>query len=644
MVGARVVVGKSMQKNLQRKTIGIVRHTVLLARLVFLIYFTFGFKMKRLGFLWLLLAASPLLFAQATWEIGVSGGYTAYAGDLNEEQYFDYKTREMAYGLLVRRHFGPVLAARFNYLGGKIAGDESHFVEPYWRSERAFKFSSAFHETSLLLEWDMFGQRRRNGWRFRKIFAPYLFAGAGYNFFNTKTDYNDAPEQNPSVSADRILADKMAPKDPPALVLNFGGGFKWDIGRYWLLGFELGLRPAFTDRLDGVSMSGISGNRDWYAFAGVTLSHRIREVDSDRDWIPNRRDKCPLSPGPRKSKGCPDADGDGIVDEEDECPDVPGVLSARGCPDRDGDSVQDSLDLCPDTFGPVAACGCPDRDGDRVPDIEDECPDQRGLHHLGGCPDGDGDGIADHRDHCPDAGGQVTPDGCPDRDGDGIADLFDACPDQPGPLHFLGCPDQDGDGLPDIADKCPTQKGLFAFDGCPDTDGDGIPDTEDRCPLAWGLAKFRGCPDTDGDGIEDAEDRCPTAPGTVANMGCPEIKKDTKKQLDKAGKNIQFETGSDVLTVASIPVVERVAEMLRDYPNYRVTIGGHTDDVGGAKKNLDLSERRAKRCVEKLIELGIEAERLSAKGYGKTKPVASNKTDKGRAMNRRVEFELVRMY
>jgi len=600
--------------------------------------------MKQLGFLWLLLAAPSLLFSQTTWEIGISGGFTAYAGDVNEESYFDYKTREIGYGFLVRRHIGPAFAVRFNYLGGKIAGDESHFTEPYWRSERAFKFTTDFHEAGLLLEWDIFGARRRNGWRFRKIFAPYLFAGAGYTFFKPKTDYNDAPELNPSVSVERILADKSAPSDPPTLVLNFGGGFKWDISRYWLIGFELGLRPTNTDRLDGVNISGITDNRDWYAFAGITLSHRIRYVDTDRDWIPNRRDKCPLAPGPRKLAGCPDADGDGFIDTEDDCPDVPGVLSAHGCPDADGDTVRDSFDHCPDVVGPVPACGCPDQDGDLIPDIEDKCPTEAGLHHLDGCPDRDGDGIADRHDHCPDAGGKITPDGCPDADGDNIADLVDGCPEQAGPLQFLGCPDNDADGLPDVADNCPAEKGLFAFVGCPDTDGDGIQDSEDKCPQKHGLARFQGCPDTDGDGIEDAEDRCPKSAGTLANKGCPELKKETKKLLNTEGKKIQFETGKDVLLPESIPVVERVAEILQDFPNYRVTISGHTDSQGKAKKNMELSNRRANRCMEKLVELGVEAERLTAKGFGKTKPIAGNNTAKGRAQNRRVEFDLVRMY
>ncbi len=600
--------------------------------------------MRQLGLLILWFLAPLTLAAQATWEIGIAGGFTAYAGDVNEEKFFDIENRDLGYGLLLRRHFGPVFALRFNYLGGTISGDESHFEEPFWRAERAFQFSSNFHETSLLLEWDIFGNRRRNGWRFRRIFAPYLFAGAGYNFYKTKTDYNDFPEQNPSVAADRIQADKNAPADQPALVLNLGGGFKWDIGRYWLIGFELGFRPAWTDRLDGVEISGNAGNRDWYAFGGITLSHRIRQADSDRDWIPNRRDKCPLAPGFKAMKGCPDADGDRITDAEDDCPTVPGVPSARGCPDADGDGTQDSLDLCPEVIGLITLCGCPDRDGDAVADIDDACPDDAGVEQMFGCPDRDSDGLADHEDYCPDQGGRITPFGCPDTDGDGIEDLVDACPEQAGPVLFLGCPDTDGDGVEDALDSCVQAWGLARFNGCPDTDGDGIEDAKDGCPLEKGIAAFQGCPDTDGDGIEDAEDKCPRAVGTRANMGCPELKKADKKIIIAAVRDIQFETGSDKLTEASAPVLEKLAGILDNFPNYNVRIAGHTDSQGAAKKNQDLSERRANTCVQKLIELGIEAGRLSSKGFGESKPIATNKTANGRAKNRRVEFELDKMF
>ncbi len=600
--------------------------------------------MRLILSLCLLLFLPGLISAQATWEIGISGGATAYSGDVNAERFYDLQSTEIGYGFLIRRNFGPILALRFNYLGGKIAGDESRFSQPVWRAQRAFRFSTAFNEASLLVEWDIFGRHRRNGWRFRKIFAPYLFAGAGYNLYTPHTNYNDASGENPNVSIDRILADKNYGYKDPVPVLHVGGGFKWDISRYWYLGFELGLRPTFTDRLDGVFNSGNPANNDWYAFGGITLTHRIREVDTDRDWIPNRRDKCPLAPGFRSMHGCPDADGDRITDAEDECPDVPGKLSAHGCPDEDGDGTQDSLDLCLGVPGLLTQCGCPDRDGDSVPDLEDACPDSAGVVFLFGCPDRDGDGVPDHDDKCPDAGGQVVANGCPDTDGDGIEDALDCCPEQKGLARFDGCPDTDEDGIEDALDRCPLVKGLAAFDGCPDTDGDGIEDALDRCPLVKGVALFKGCPDTDGDGIEDAEDKCPRVAGTLANKGCPELKKEVKKQIAKEVRNIQFETGSDKLTSASVPILADLAEILKGYPNYKVNIAGHTDSQGPDKKNMALSERRAKRCVEELTTLGIEPERLTAKGYGERKPIATNKTAKGRAKNRRVEFELIRMF
>ncbi|MCS6928885.1 MAG: OmpA family protein [Saprospiraceae bacterium] len=599
--------------------------------------------MRYLGILFKLLLGLMHLQGQTIWEIGAMGGFTAYAGDLNEHVYYDYKVREFAYGMLLRRHFGPTIAVRLNYLGGKIAGDESHFTEPSWRAERRFKFSSQFHEGSLLLEWDLFGYRRRNGWRFRRIFGPYAFVGAGFNYFRSRTDYNDEDRPNPNVSAERILADKQAAPPPPTPIIHFGGGFKWDIGRYWILSAELGMRRVFSDYLDGVSIAGIPDTDDWFAFAGIVLSHRIRYIDSDRDWIPNRRDKCPLSAGPRRYRGCPDADKDGIVDDYDECPFMAGVLSARGCPDLDGDGIQDSLDLCPSTPGFALACGCPDRDGDAIPDIEDQCPDLPGLHYLEGCPDADDDRIPDPDDACPHAPGKIRALGCPDADDDGVADLIDLCPDLSGEWRHLGCPDSDEDDLPNYEDLCPQQKGLLALHGCPDTDHDNIPDYADRCPTRSGDKVLQGCPDSDEDGLADPDDRCPFVAGTVAERGCPELKKHVIKQLKQASKQIQFETGSDKLTQASIQVVEQIANILYSYPNYRLIIEGHTDNRGKKKRNQELSERRAARCKEKLIELGIESERLHSVGFGQTKPIASNKTEKGRALNRRVELRLVRM-
>ena len=81
--------------------------------------------------------------------------------------------------------------------------------------------------------------------------------------------------------------------------------------------------------------------------------------------------------------------------------------------------------------------------------------------------------------------------------------------------------------------------------------------------------------------------------------------------------------------------------MLADYPDLRLEIQGHTDDVGDDAKNLDLSQRRAESVKAYLVAQGIDEGRLEAKGFGETVPIADNKTKAGRAENRRVEFKLI---
>jgi OmpA-OmpF porin, OOP family len=309
--------------------------------------------------------------------------------------------------------------------------------------------------------------------------------------------------------------------------------------------------------------------------------------------------------------------------------------------DRDKDGTPDDTDECPDTPGPKELMGCPDKDGDGVADKSDKCPTIPGPKELMGCPDKDGDGIADKDDKCPDVKGLAELKGCPDKDGDGIADSDDACPDVKGLAALKGCPDKDGDGVADKDDACPDVKGVASNKGCPsDRDGDGIYDTDDACPDAKGTAANKGCPDRDGDGVVDKDDRCPDKPGPATNKGCPEIKVEDKKKVELAIKLVQFETGKATLLPASNKVLDDVADVLKKYPEYSLSIEGHTDNQGDDARNLDLSQRRAKTCYDYLVAKGVDAARLSHAGFGETKPVADNTTAAGRAQNRRVEFGL----
>lgn len=231
-----------------------------------------------------------------------------------------------------------------------------------------------------------------------------------------------------------------------------------------------------------------------------------------------------------------------------------------------------------------------------------------------------------------------------DRDHDGIVDSLDACPDQPGSAALQGCPDKDGDGIADKDDKCPDVAGLAKYQGCPipDTDGDGINDEEDKCPTVAGVARYQGCPipDTDKDGVNDEEDKCPNEAGPASNFGCPVIDVKIVEKVNKAAQNIFFATGSSKLLAKSYKSLKDVAQILKDNPSYKVAIDGHTDNTGKDELNQKLSDKRANAVKDYLKNAGVDESRMTATGYGESKPIADNKTAAGRAKNRRVEMNL----
>ncbi len=267
-----------------------------------------------------------------------------------------------------------------------------------------------------------------------------------------------------------------------------------------------------------------------------------------------------------------------------------------------------------------------------------------GISIKFGGTDTDGDGIYDRDDACPDVAGLKEFYGCPDTDGDGIEDSKDDCINEPGLAELNGCPDTDGDGVADKDDKCPTVAGLKALAGCPDADGDGVTDDDDNCPDVSGPAANKGCPwpDTDGDGVLDKDDKCPSVKGTVANNGCPEVSAEVQKTLNEYAKTILFDTGKSSIKSQSKAVLADIIAILKEYPTAKFTVEGHTDSVGSDVLNQRLSDSRANSVKEYLVENGIDAFRLSALGYGESKPIDTNKTKAGRANNRRVEINLVK--
>jgi OmpA-OmpF porin, OOP family len=114
-----------------------------------------------------------------------------------------------------------------------------------------------------------------------------------------------------------------------------------------------------------------------------------------------------------------------------------------------------------------------------------------------------------------------------------------------------------------------------------------------------------------------------------------------RDKLDKDGfvaLYINFDTGQATIQDDSMPQLDQVAAMLKAAPALRLEIAGHTDNVGTPESNQKLSDARAKSVVAVLVARGVAANRLAAKGHGQMSPVADNRTEEGRAKNRRVEL------
>ena len=297
-------------------------------------------------------------------------------------------------------------------------------------------------------------------------------------------------------------------------------------------------------------------------------------------------------------------------------------------------------------------------------------PDQRGDVAVA-VGDKDDDGINDALDACPDVAGEPNPDpakdGCPpsDRDTDGVLDMDDACPSTAGlrssDATKNGCPaDSDDDGYHDGIDACVKVPGDASDDpakvGCPaDDDGDGVANRADACPKAAGDRHDdplkSGCPaDPDDDGIRYGADACPREKGFAdpdpQKNGCPRYVRVVQGAI-QITQGIVFETyGSSMagsVTAGSARVLREVADVIKGHPEIKlVEVQGHTDDSGDADFNMELSERRAEAVRQWLIvNGGVDSGRLTAKGYGFTRPIADNRLRMGRQANRRVEFVIV---
>ncbi len=231
-----------------------------------------------------------------------------------------------------------------------------------------------------------------------------------------------------------------------------------------------------------------------------------------------------------------------------------------------------------------------------------------------------------------------------DSDKDGVVDSMDKCPATPmgAKVNSEGCElDGDGDGVVDRLDQCPTTPAGRAVDakGCElDGDGDGVVDALDKCPTtpAGHKVDAQGCePDSDHDGVVDALDECPNTPAEekVNDKGCPIFKGELQGvNFDNDNASLRF----DAMIILNLDVLK-----LKQYPDIKLEVGGHTDSRNTEEYNMDLGQRRAKAVVDYLVSQGIDPSRLTAVSYGESKPIADNETELGRIANRRVELKVI---
>ncbi|MEO5345227.1 MAG: OmpA family protein [Magnetococcus sp. YQC-9] len=165
-----------------------------------------------------------------------------------------------------------------------------------------------------------------------------------------------------------------------------------------------------------------------------------------------------------------------------------------------------------------------------------------------------------------------------------------------------------------------------------DDDQDGVLNSKDQCPNTPKGVKVdeKGCPlDSDKDGVTDDKDQCPNTPlgAKVNTVGCWVL------------ENLHFKTDKAQIEPISFPLLDSVVTVLKNNPNVRIEVQGHTDNTGKPAHNDRLSKARAESVKQYLVKKGIDAKRLTAAGFGANKPVAPNTTPDGRAKNRRVELK-----
>ncbi|MFC1500091.1 OmpA family protein [Candidatus Zixiibacteriota bacterium] len=249
-----------------------------------------------------------------------------------------------------------------------------------------------------------------------------------------------------------------------------------------------------------------------------------------------------------------------------------------------------------------------------------------------------------------------TEQGVTDSDGDGVPDTTDLEPDTPqGALVDSEgkALDSDSDGVPDGLDQEPQTSPGVRVDStgrAVDSDGDGVPDGIDQEPGTPGGASVDSAGrafDSDDDGVPDGIDVEPNTPQgipvTAEGRGLYGMEAELITRGLLTLNTVYFDYNTTNIKPESFQTLEEVGLILARYNELRIEIGGHTDDVGSAAYNQQLSRVRAQAVLNWLLNNVpvLSLSQFTVFGYGESKPFTTNDTESGRTLNRRVEFRVL---
>jgi hypothetical protein len=231
-----------------------------------------------------LVYSSLLLHAQripSKYQFGINAGTFIYQGDLTPSTIGSFKTPGFVLGINAGRYITNAFSARLDLNFGKLNGDDAAYDRPSWRQERNFAFKAPVTELIGSIVWDALGRGKK--------FAPYLFLGFGYSFFNIKREYSNFNGEYFAAETATIegLNDDIMHSLPRGLpIVATGIGIRYRLNNNFSLNTEASYRYISSDYLDGFSKAANPVRKDHYYKFSIGLTYSRNRNNRGLDCPP----------------------------------------------------------------------------------------------------------------------------------------------------------------------------------------------------------------------------------------------------------------------------------------------------------------------------------------------------------------------